>query len=317
MDPPTPTIQQLVTAFDGVVDQGVEEFNNLDSTTGVRSEDEILAAKELQEYADCKEDPAIAPIPDPSDEEMRAFGIQVTEDEAKNELDEAATDHSQAEDSSVDSAAADLREEANSDASTSGNSTASVFQTVEFQRWERRKDKRDRQEQRAELNTALQQNNTTLLTQLSAVLSNQLAPVQQNITTTQQKVDDLQAAHTAMKLTLVSTVEAEVKRQLAQSTKITQTLRGDLLAATESSTQQQQTLATATAQAKEAEAQFKAAKLTRLPRQGRITRRANPNSFNLWRNNSRHGRRVPTSSRPLKRKRVHSNRSNKVSNPVK
>ena len=49
-------------------DQGVEEFNNLDSTTGVQSEDEILAAEELQEYADCKDDPAIAPIPDPSDE---------------------------------------------------------------------------------------------------------------------------------------------------------------------------------------------------------------------------------------------------------
>ena len=81
------------------------------------------------------------------------------------------------------------------------------------------------QERRAELNTALQQNNTTLLTQLSAVLSNQLAPVQQSIATTQQKVDDLHAAHAAI-LTLVSTVEAEVKRQLEQSTTITQTLRG-------------------------------------------------------------------------------------------
>ena len=64
---------------------------------------------------------------------MRAFGIQLMRDEAKNEMDEAALDLSQADDSSVESVATDLKEGANSDASTSGKSTASVFQTTEFQ----------------------------------------------------------------------------------------------------------------------------------------------------------------------------------------
>ena len=237
VDPPTPVVQQLADDFEGVVDQGVAEFSNLASAIGAQSEEEILAAEELEEFNECKEDPLVAPIPDPSEEEMRAFGIQITGEEPTEDLE-------QVDDSSA-------------------GSTASVFQTAEFLRWERRKDKRDAQQRQEELTAALQlnneQNNATLLSQLSALISSQLTPVQQSLAITQQKVDDLQTAHTAIQRTLASTVEAEVKRQMEQSTVITQTLRGDLLAATEASHQQQQTMTQAMHQAKEAGAQLKVA----------------------------------------------------------
>jgi hypothetical protein len=264
-------VQQLADEFEGVVEQGVVEFSNLASTIGAQSEEELIAAEELEEFNECKEDPMVAHIPDPSDEEMRAFGMQVTGEDV---ADDTAPDLEQVDDSSVESEAADPnmpaavprgRSKSDPSSSTTGNNIASVFQTAEFLRWERCKAKRDTQHQREELTAALQlnnkQNNATLLSQLSAIISSQLTPVQQSLAITQQKVDDLQTAQTAMKLTLASTVEAEVKRQMEQSTAMTQTLRGDLLAATEASNQQQQTLTKAMTQAQEAGAQLKAATL--------------------------------------------------------
>ena len=195
--------------------------------------------------------------------------MQVTGEDV---ADDTARDLEQVDDSSVESEATDPNmpaavprgcSKSDTSSSTTGNNTASVFQTAEFLRWERCNAKRDTQLQREELTAALQlyneQNNATLLSQLSALISSQLKPVQQSLAITQKKVDDLQTAHTAIQRTLASTVEAEVKRQMEQSTVITQTLRGDLLAATEASHQQQQTMTQAMHQAKEAGAQLKVA----------------------------------------------------------
>jgi hypothetical protein len=158
-DPPSPVVQQLAEAFDGVINQGREQLNLLASTIGTQSEDDILAAEEMAEFEDCKDDPQVAPIPDPSVEEMKAFGIQVAggydvteitnaapalepEQEATNAApDLALADDIQADDSSVGSTATDpdrpsmtarARSNSASSSSTSGKSVASVFDTVEF-----------------------------------------------------------------------------------------------------------------------------------------------------------------------------------------
>jgi hypothetical protein len=104
VDPPTPVVQQLADEFEGVVEQGVVEFSNLASTIGAQSEEELIAAEELEEFNECKEDPMVAHIPDPSDEEMRAFGMQVTGEDV---ADDTAPDLEQVDDSSVESEAAD------------------------------------------------------------------------------------------------------------------------------------------------------------------------------------------------------------------
>lgn len=82
--------------------------------------------------------------------------------------------------------------------------------------------------------------------------------MQQSLATTQQKVGALQTAQTTMQMSLATTIEAEVQRQIEQSNVVTQNLRGDLLAATEAFTQ---TLTAATTQTQEAVAHLKAAKL--------------------------------------------------------
>ena len=152
-----------------------------------------------------------------------------------NEANEEAPNLEQADDSTLDS-------------STRGNSIASVFNTVEFKRWERRKAKNETQELRADFGAALQQNNAqnnaTILLQLSTVTSNHLAPMQQSLVTTQQKVGALQTAQTTMQMSLATTIEAEVQRQIEQSNVVTQNLRGE-----------------ATTQTQEAVAHLKAAKL--------------------------------------------------------
>jgi hypothetical protein len=309
----------LAEAFDGVINQGREQLNLLASTIGTQSEDDILAAEEMAEFEDCKDDPQVAPIPDPSVEEMKAFGIQVAggydvteitnaapalepEQEATNAApDLALADDIQADDSSVGSTATDpdrpsmtarARSNSASSSSTSGKSVASVFDTEEFKRWERRKARTEKKERRAELDAALQhsneQNNATLLSRLSennATLLSQLSalivPIQQGLTNTQQQVAALKTAQNTMQLTIATTVETEVQRQLEQSNTVTQTLRGDLLAATESANQQQRTLTTATTRTNEAVAQFKAAissSMKRPPRHWRIISRVKLNS---------------------------------------
>lgn len=65
VDPPSPVVQQLADEFDGILEQGREEVNILALTVGTQSMDDLIAAAELEESADCREDPTVAHIPDP------------------------------------------------------------------------------------------------------------------------------------------------------------------------------------------------------------------------------------------------------------
>jgi hypothetical protein len=65
VDPPSPVVQQLADEFDGILEQGREEVNILALTVGTQSVDDLIAAAELEESADCREDPTVAHIPDP------------------------------------------------------------------------------------------------------------------------------------------------------------------------------------------------------------------------------------------------------------